>query len=209
MLIMAFLHRNLPSSSSSKLAYDKKGEKRDMRKLFMNVFAHSGTTFANSERRDPYKNFNFSVTIVGKKVFAKAGFRTISGLNFSSEVVEYRDGDDTQLSTSKSAGLLSTEPVTFERGMSEDMDIADWMSKVAGSNDEGVKTTITIELKDRARNGVKKWELRNCWISGYETGDFDAQGNEVMIERMIVQHEGMKVLKGDAPGGAHGTFDIG
>lgn len=175
----------------------------------MNVFANSGQTFASTERQDPYKNFNYSVTIVGRKNFAKAGFNKITGLKFKTDVVEYRDGDDVQLSLSKSAGLVKTDPVTFERGMSEDMDIADWMSKVAGSNDEGVKSTIIIELKDRARNGGKKWELRNCWISDYETGDFDAQGNAVMLERMVIQHEGIKVLKGDAPAGANGTFDIG
>lgn len=171
-------------------------------KLLMDVFANSGQTFATTERHDPYKNFNFAVTITGKKVFAKSGFQKISGLKIKTDVVEYRDGDDAQLSPHKSAGLVKSDPITFERGMSEDTDIFDWLKLQAqgAANDGGFKCTIKIELKDRGRGVVKSWELREAWISDYETGDFDAQGNAVMVEKMIVQHEGLFALNNKSNG---------
>jgi phage tail-like protein len=169
-----------------------------MLKLFANVFADSGQKFAQSDRHDPYRNFNYTVTITGKKIFAKAGFQKITGLKVKTDVIEYREGADAQLNPHKLPGLVKFDPVTFERGMSEDTDMWDWILQQVNSDDAGHKCTITIELKDRNRKGAKKWEMRECWISDYETGDFDAQGNGIMLDRMIIQHEGLKLDRGTA-----------
>lgn len=185
----------------------KKRLKKKFLKQFQNVLADSGTSFANVEKHDPYRNFNFKVSIVGKKSFTRAGFNKISGLTAKSDVIEYRDGDDSQLTPHKTAGLIKTDPVTFERGMSEDMDMWDWMVASANSNDESHKNTIRIELLDRGRNGVVTWELKECWISDYESGEFDALGNAIMIEKMVVQHEGMKRTIGTSTGSVTSTFD--
>lgn len=176
-------------------------------KMFQNVLADTGTSFTNVERHDPYRNFNFKVTIAGKKTFAKAGFNKISGLSAKSDVIEYRDGNDTQLAPHKTPGLVKTDPVTFERGMSEDMDAWDWMVMSCNSNDESHKATIKIELLDRGRSGVITWELKECWISDYETSDFDALGNAIMVEKMVVQHEGVKRTKGTSAGTVTSTFE--
>lgn len=176
-------------------------------KQFALVKADTGTVFANTERHDPYRNFNFKVAIVGKKTFARAGFNKISGLTAKTDVIEYRDGDDGQLTPHKTPGLIKTDPVTFERGMSEDLDAWDWMVMSANSNDESHKSTITIELLDRGRNGVIKWDLKECWISDYETGEFDSLGNAIMIEKMVVQHEGIRRTKGTSAGTITDTFD--
>lgn len=175
-------------------------------KLILNVFANSGQTFASTERHDPYKNHNFAVTITGKKTFVKSGFQKISGLKIKTDVIEYRDGDDVSLTPHKSAGLVKSDPITFERGMSEDGDMFNWMAQQAqgASNDDGHKVTIKIELKERGRGVVKTWELRECWISDYETGDFDAMGNAAMVEKMVVQHEGLKVLNTKSAGTVSG-----
>lgn len=176
-----------------------------LKNLFMNVEAQSGQTFANAGAHDPYKNFNFRVTITGKKVFAKAGFNKITGLKLKTDVIEYRDGDDTQLGPHKSGGLVRYDPVTFERGMSEDTDIWEWIVKQVNSADSDHKCTIKIELLDRSRTGVKAWEMIECWASDYETGDFDAAGNAVQIDRMIVQHEGLRKVAPTYKGAVSGT----
>ena len=51
----------------------------------------SGQTFTDGTRKNPYQKFNFLVEIDD---FAKAGFRTCSGLEKKVNVVEYRDGGD-------------------------------------------------------------------------------------------------------------------
>ena len=167
----------------------------------------TGQTFASTQRHDPYRNFNFRVTITGAKTFTKAGFQKVTGFKAKTDVIEYRDGDDAQLSPHKMAGLVKTDPITFERGQSEDTDMWDWMVQQVRSNDDGHKVTIRVEVLDRARNGVIIYELRECWISDYESGDLDAQGNAVLIDRMIVQHEGVKRLRGAHSGAVSGTME--
>ena len=168
-----------------------------LNKLFREAMASqgSGQSFADAGRYDPYKSFRFEVEIAGNMVFAKAGFQKVSGLSMSTEVIEYREGGDS-MTVSKTPGLTSFEPITLERGMSEDGDMWAWASKlydyksVSQVNSPKYRANMKIKLKDRDGAIVKIWEVPNCWVSSYATGEFDAQGNAVMIETITIQHEG-------------------
>lgn len=158
-----------------------------------NVLADSGQKFGSTERHDPYRDFNFRVTITGKKTFAKAGFNKVTGIKVKTDVIEYRDGADKQLTPHKLSGLVKYDPITLERGMSEDTDMWDWLFLQVTSNDNKHKCTVIIEVMDRDnKKAVKKYEVLEAWISDYETNDFDAAGNNVAIDRMVIQHEGIK-----------------
>jgi phage tail-like protein len=174
-----------------------------MSKLIREALASSfgsGLKFANTERHDPYKSFRFEVEISGNMVFAKAGFQKVSGLKMNTDVVEYREGGD-NLTVSKSPGLTKFDPITLERGMSEDTDMWDWASKIFHIDETShsqVKYRANVKIKLKGRNGavVKAWEIPNAWISKYETGEFDAMGNNVMLETIELQHEGFKKVQG-------------
>ena len=173
-----------------------------MNKLIREALASSfgsGLKFADTERHDPYKSFRFEVEISGHMVFAKAGFQKVSGLKMNTDVVEYREGGD-NLTVSKSPGLTKFDPITLERGMSEDTDMWDWASKIFHIDEtahEQVKYRANVKIKLKGRNGkvVKAWEIPNAWISRYETGEFDAMGNNVMLETIELQHEGWKQIR--------------
>jgi phage tail-like protein len=171
-------------------------------KLLREAQASSGLTFADTGRNDPYKSFKFEVTISGNMVFAKAGFQKVSGLKMETDVVEYREGGDNN-TVSKTPGLTKFDPITLERGQSEDVDMWNWASKLFSLDgdknadlDPKFRANMQISLKDRNGTIVRTWTVPNCWVSTYETGEFDAMGNNVMIERIIVQHEGFKKIKG-------------
>lgn len=158
----------------------------------------SGLTFADSRRYDPYKSFKFEVTISGNMTFARAGFQKVSGLKMETDVVEYREGGDIN-SITKTPGLTKFDPITLERGMSDDLDMWDWASKLfsmdgAVKPDAECRALLTITLKDRQGTPVKKWEVPECWVSSYETGEFDAMGNNIMIEKITVQHQGFRLI---------------
>jgi phage tail-like protein len=167
-----------------------------LRKAYANQFG-SGQTFADTQRHDPYKAFRFLVEISGNMVFAKAGFQKASGLKMSTEAIEYREGGDS-LTVSKTPGLTTFEPITLERGMSEDVDMWEWASKIFSMDEynqsNNFRANVKIKLLDREGNVVKTWEVPNCWVSRYETSDFDAQSNNVMIETLELQHEGFKLV---------------
>lgn len=170
-------------------------------KLFLKVYASgSGTTFADSQRYDPYRAFKFLVEITGSMVFAKAGFQRVSGLRASIEPIEYREGGD-QDTVRKMPGLTTYEPITLERGMSEDKDMWNLFLKSfnvesnSQTKDPNFRVSVVIKLLDRDGRVAKAWRLNRAWASDYETGDFDAESSAVMIERITLQHEGITPIK--------------
>ena len=58
--------------------------------------------------------------------------------------------------------------------------------------DTNARANVTIKLKDRAGAIAKKWEIPEAWVSEYNTGDLDAQGNNVLIEKITLQHQGFR-----------------
>ncbi|MMZ51277.1 T4-like virus tail tube protein gp19 [compost metagenome] len=173
-------------------------------KLLNTAYAESGLSFSNTERHDPYKTFNYRVTISGKKNFAKAGFNTVTGLKATTEAVPYRDGNDPNLSIGQSAGLVTYDPVVLSRGMSEDTDLFDWFNlnvNTAGNSgqaDHNMKCTVKIELMDRDRVVVKTWELIEAWPVEYELPELNATANEVAIDRLTIRHNGIRFTNGRA-----------
>jgi phage tail-like protein len=151
----------------------------------------SGQTFANTARYDPYKSYKFLVEISGNRLFAKAGFQKCTGLKATVDVTEYREGGD-ELTVSKTPGLTKFDPITLTRGMSEDVDMWNWAYESIYGTDQSPKyrAHVTIKLQDRDGTIVKTWNVPNAWISEYSTGDFDASGDAVMLENIILQHEG-------------------
>jgi phage tail-like protein len=148
--------------------------------------------------RDPYRNFKFEVEIDG---FTRAGFQKIGGLKHSVEVIEYREGG-TNETTLKMPGQSSFDAVTFERGKSDDTDFLTWIQSIFSlDNADGAQGTedyrkdVTIYLKDKAGSQVVKWTLYNCWPSEMSSSDLDATGNDVVIETLVLQNEGIKEEK--------------
>lgn len=170
--------------------------------LLKEVYAASGQSYADSRRVDPLRNFNFEVQIFSETGnFAKVGFQKVSGLSGEVEVIEYREGGD-NLTPTKMPGLVKFQPVTFERGMSEDDDMWNTFDSMfsrdfggyARNQEPMERLTVHIYLKDRTGNWAKGWELQRAFCTKYETGEFDAEGNAVMIERMTVEHEGINKI---------------
>ena len=75
---------------------------------------------ATGDRKDPYRSYNFLVEIDG---ITRAGFRECSGLDTSQTPIEYREGDERQLTTRKLPGLVSFPNITLSRGITDDADL--------------------------------------------------------------------------------------
>lgn len=145
---------------------------------------------------DPYRNFKFEVEIDG---FVRAGFSKVSGLEESTETIEYREGGENE-TPHKLPGQTTYEDVTFERGQSNDADFIAWRNQifnldqangVQGDN-ETFRKTLKVYLKDKAGTRVKKWTLFRGWPNKKSSPELDASGNDVAMESLVVTHEGMK-----------------
>src|SRR5215472_3393653 len=106
----------------------------------------------NPQRFDPYKNFKFRVKWDGKYV---AGISKVSALKRTTEVIEHREGD---------------EPITLERGVTQDTEFEEWANKVwqlgAGPGAEvslkDFRKDITIELYNEAGQLVIAYIVHRC-----------------------------------------------
>ncbi len=150
--------------------------------------------------RDPYRNFRFEVEIDG---FTHAGFSKVSGLKHSIQVIDYREGGENEIMF-KLPGQSTFDPITLERGMSTNEDFVTWIEQIfnldnaAGAQGqvEGWRKDVVIHLKDKSGSRVKKWTVYNCWPSEKTVGDLDASGNDVLIETLVLQNEGINEDQG-------------
>ncbi len=144
--------------------------------------------------KDPYRNFRFEVQDGGFRV---AGFSKVTGLEQTVNVIEYREGGQND-TVRKMHGLTDFGEVTFERGASGNEDFVNWINEVfsldGAPGEEFRKTEVVVTLLGKDNTPVKEYRLESVWPSGYEVGELDATANEVLIETLTLQHEGMKVV---------------
>lgn len=149
----------------------------------------------NAQRFDPYKNFKFRVKWDGRYV---AGISKVSGLKRTTEVVEHRVGGDPS-STRKSPGRTKYEAISFDRGVTHDLEFEAWANKVwafgAGLGAEAslkdFRKDLIIEVYNEAGQLALAYKVYRCWVSEYQAlPDLDANANAVAIQHIKVENEG-------------------
>jgi phage tail-like protein len=149
----------------------------------------------NTQRLDPYKNFNFKVKWDGKYV---AGISKVSALKRTTDVVEHRNGGDSS-TKHKSPGQTKFEAVTMERGVTHDTEFEKWANKVwnygSGPGTQvslaDFRKDIILEQCNEAGQVVIAYKLFRCWVSEYQAlPELDASGNAIAIQTIKLENEG-------------------
>jgi len=141
-------------------------------------------------KKDPLPKFHFQVEWGD----ASMGFTEVSGLDFETEVIEYRQGAEMVYTKSKQPGLKKYGNVTFKRGTFQgDFDFYKWWKQTYLDD---YRRDITIKLLDNQHQPVITWQLTNAWPSKLQSTDLKADANEVAIETMEIVHEGLRILEG-------------
>ena len=149
----------------------------------------------NATRFDPYKNFKFRVKWDGRYV---AGISKVGGLKRTTEVVKHREGGDPSTSR-KSPGTTKYEPITLERGVTQDTEFEEWANKVwqlgAGLGTEvslkDFRKDIIIELLNEAGQKVLAYKVYRCWVSEFQAlPELDANANAIAIQHIKLENEG-------------------
>lgn len=143
----------------------------------------------------PLPKFHFQVEWAGSKI----GFTECSGLDFETEVIEYRHGAMPEYNKTKQPGLTKYANITLKRGtFQSDNEFYDWWKETRFFQ-EGNKTgsryrrDITISLLNEEHAPIVIWKVKNAWPSKIQTTDLKADGNEVAIETMELVHEGLTI----------------
>jgi phage tail-like protein len=149
----------------------------------------------NLNRLDPYKSYRFLVYF-GTTTTAVAGISKVTGIKRSSDVIEYKAAAD--LIIRKGLGRTKYEPITLERGVTQDTDFMDW-ANYAQVLDQGspsaslanLRREMRIVLLNEAGQPVHGYLVHRCWVSEFQAlGDLDAGASAVAIEHIKVENEG-------------------
>jgi phage tail-like protein len=148
--------------------------------------------------QDPYRKFRFRVEIDG---VTQAGFSECSFADSSTEMVEYREGNEPPVFR-KLSGLTKFGNITLKWGITDSTELYDWRQQIintgagngkgAGLDEYGNRKNVSIVLVDEAGNDKARWDIIRAWPMKYDPTDFDAKGNDVAIETLEICHEGFQ-----------------
>ena len=150
---------------------------------------------ANPTRLDPYKNFKFRLKWDGQYV---AGISKVSSLKRSTQVVKHRDGGNPSMAY-KLPGATDYDPITLERGLTQDMAFHNWAGQVwnfgarLGSEVSlaNFRKDIYLEVYNEAGQLVIAYKIYRCWVSEYQAlPDLDSNANAIAIEHIKLENEG-------------------
>lgn len=134
----------------------------------------------------PLPKFHFQVQWGG----ARIGFTEVTGLEVTTDVIEYRDGASPEFHKIKMPGMQKFGNITMKRGkFKKDNEFYDWWNTVSLNTIE--RRDITITLLNENHEPVFTWKVKNAWPVKVNATDLKADGNEVAIETIEVAHEGL------------------
>ncbi len=152
---------------------------------------------ANVNRFDPYKAYRFLVYFTtSSPTIAVAAVSKVTGLKRSSDVIEYKEAGNAVIL--KGLGRTKYEPVTLERGITQDKTFETW-ANAAQVLDSGSPSTslanlrqeLSITLLNEEAQPVLRWLVHRCWVSEYQAlPDLDAGSNTIAIEHIKLENEG-------------------
>jgi phage tail-like protein len=138
-----------------------------------------------SADKDPLRNFIFMVEIDGA---FQGGFSEATGYDQTSDVIEYREGDEVT-TPRKLAGLSKWGDIVLKWGLSDSTYLWDWRKEIVDGKDSA--KPVSIVVYDGEGNEKIRWNFTKAWPSKLDAADMNAKGNDVAIMQMTLSHEGM------------------
>ncbi|HSC38385.1 MAG TPA: phage tail protein [Chitinophagaceae bacterium] len=136
----------------------------------------------------PIPKFHFQVEWGGTKI----GFSEVTGLDVSTDVIEYREGSSPEYHKIKMPGMQKFSNITLKRGTFKgDNDFYKWWNTIALNTIE--RRNVIISLLNESHEPVVVWKIKNAFPVKMQSTDLKADGNEVAIETLELAHEGLTI----------------
>ena len=147
----------------------------------------------NSHRIDPYKNFRFRIGWDGQLV---AALSEMSAIKKATETVEWRAAGDSGI-IRKMPGRTKWEPITFEAGLTHDIQFMTWADQVnnpvgaAANSLIAYRKTVRVEILNMRGQVAMAYDLKRAWASEFQAlPEMDANANAVAITSLKIEYEG-------------------
>ena len=134
----------------------------------------------------PLPKFHFQVDWAGTKI----GFTEVSGLEVTTDKIEYRDGFSPEYIKTQMPGMQSFSEVTLKRGtFAGDNEFYEWWNTVSLNTVE--RRDITISLLNEDHDPVVVWKIKKAWPTKVTSTDLNSTANDVAVETLVLVHEGL------------------
>lgn len=134
----------------------------------------------------PIPKFHFQVDWGGTKI----GFTEVTGLEVTTDKIEYRDGISPEYVKIQMPGMQTFGALTLKRGIfAGDNEFYDWWNSVSLNTIE--RRDITVSLLNEEHAPVVVWKIKNAWPTKVTSTDLNSTGNEVAVETLELAHEGL------------------
>lgn len=137
-------------------------------------------------RIDPYRGYNFLVEIDG---ITQAGFQEVSGLDASTDAIEYREGNDPNHAR-KLPGLNKYSAISLKRGISDSDELWKWYRTVVDGKPERKNGSIIL-MDDTGQEKIR-WNFVGAWPTKWTGPSFNSTSNAVAVETLEIAHEEVK-----------------
>ena len=138
-------------------------------------------------RLDPFRNFRFRVEIDG---ITTAAFSEATVPDITVDPVEYREGTDATHQR-KLSGLTKYGNITLKKGVTDSLELYSWHKSVVDTGALGARKNVSLILVDEEGNDKARWDIVEAWPTKYDSSDYSAKGNEVVIETLELVNEGV------------------
>lgn len=136
----------------------------------------------NRREFDAIGNFNFKVEIEGVTV---AAFQEVSGLEVTTEVVEFQDGDS--LILRKRPGRTRYSNIVLKRGYTASDELWAWMKKVIDGTVERKSGSVILSADDGSE--IVRYNFFEAWPCRWKGFTLDGKGNDVAVEELEIATE--------------------
>lgn len=156
----------------------------------------------SAQRMDPYRGFNFLITLIGSASTLttaatailgapQGGFSECSGLEMALDIEEYREGGNNGTVLRFPTRLKWTN-LRLKRGVALSDDLWQWHFAMVQGQVQRRDGIIT--LQDEQRNPVKTWSFTRGLPVKWSGPALNAMQNQIAIEEMEIAHEGLQLL---------------
>lgn len=138
------------------------------------------------KRTDPYGGYNFLVELDG---ITQAGFQEVSGLDSSTDAVDYREGNDPK-HVRKLPSLNKVAAITLKRGVTDSDELWKWRATVIDGKIQRKNGSIVL-LDDTGKEKLR-WNFFNAWPSKWTGPSLNATSTAVAVETLEITPEEIK-----------------
>jgi phage tail-like protein len=131
----------------------------------------------NRREFDHIGSYNFKVEIEGVSV---AAFQEVGGLEVTTEVIEFQDGDD--ITTRKRPGRTSYSNIVLKRGYIASDELWEWMSNTIDGTVE--RKSGSVILADDTGSEIVRYNIFEAWPCRWKGFTLDGKGTDVAIEEL-------------------------